>query len=170
VVTITTFFLQPDFSDERLVLNHAFSWKTCPCQSCCGRGVMKDQVLGASSLFGWQHSCDFVSECLEVKRHSCGASSAQTQLAALAPSRLYSLQSFLASGTEAHDGYSSRAKWVSVMQHAERLVSAAQSKGNQVCTNATCVFAEAVREKDSIKEIARLGSPSHEIAATDPSQ
>jgi hypothetical protein len=41
---------------------------------------MKDQVLGASFLFGWQHSCDFVSECLEVKRHSCGASSAQTQL------------------------------------------------------------------------------------------
>jgi hypothetical protein len=29
---------------------------------------------------------------------------------------------------------------------------------------------EAVREKDSIKEMVRLGSSSHEIAATDPSR
>ncbi|KAH8793348.1 hypothetical protein BGZ57DRAFT_848720 [Hyaloscypha finlandica] len=84
----------------------------------------------------------------------------------------YLLQSILASGTEAHDGYSSRAKWVSVMQHAERLVSAAQSKGNQVCTVHTPLASspKAVRKKGSIKEIARLGSSSHEIAATDPSQ
>ena len=38
---------------------------------------MKDQVLGASSLLGWQ----VVSKCLILlERHCCGASSAHTQL------------------------------------------------------------------------------------------
>ena len=38
---------------------------------------MKDQVLDASSLLGWQA----VSKCLVLlERHCCGASSAHTQL------------------------------------------------------------------------------------------
>ena len=54
------FVARPDFLQEkRLVLNHGIAQWCLPilqAYHCCGRAAMKDQVLGASSLLGWQ-SC-----------------------------------------------------------------------------------------------------------------